>query len=715
MASMLELLRLANLAGRNDPEVMALVRNAVQNPGAIASATRILQSRNRRRGEHIGGMDGFRMPDNLPSEGIRIGAVVRSDEVTDTQRYLRPSVLCEHLLIPGKTGAGKSLLALHICRQLMGLGTKLIIFDFCGEYLGLMREFSVGELLVLDARETPINPFEVPCPDRISPLDWIDLIGSVFRDTQWMGDGSEGVQMDETRREYARRGVFEGSRDFPAFSDMYRAVVDRKYSAKQQRHSGWAETVRHRMEKLLGQLGGGLCVQKSMRPEVLLRHSVIFHMGGLRGTALDFVGFLVLGWVRAYLEAHPEERLGQPTPWVVVFFEEAHRFFSGTRARRLTLGEGLMLESVRVVRGLSMGLVLVDQAPGLLPEQLLANMGSVCALTLGSGRCVEALGDARGLSDEQARELARLPRRRCVVQCPDAPEPCLVELPELREVERPSREEVAARVAQSWERLGVEPARNDVLNLFGLTDDDAGAPEDGREPERMGEMLLVVAQICKKVQRIEERCEELGMSRSKEQRLRNDAEKAGLIQPGDRVGAKWQLYEPTAKGKAWARSLGLPVRTYKSGVGHEFMAEEVRKSLGQFSPRVTFVSAGERLGGSRVQPDLVATVADENGDRSRVVVVQVTASNTVDYEARKAIELADLSEVDSVIVVTRNKGSRRRLDEEIVKLASRDRGRGRRISEKVRVLDFETAVEAGLDSGEVIGVQGSADTEERER
>jgi len=643
---------LAEIAGEDDERVQRIMSRAVKWPESRVSGEKLLLRIAKRKGRKVGVPAIYPIPDGLPKEGLVLGTCLDGTRRTEVQRRLRPEALPQHLLIAGASGSGKTRAAGLLVQQLIARGTKVSIFDSCGDYLGMIRELPVEDLLVFRGRSTPLNPFVVPCPGLIDPLDWIETTGSLYWETQHFRAGSGGLLTDIVGHEYFKRSVFDGSEDFPTFGDIYQAVLDRKYSSRQQRHSGWAETLRHRFGVLVRQLGRGLCGQRSMRPEELLNHSVIFDVRGLRGMSLDFLVGLVVLELRAYLQVHPE-----------LVLEEAHRML-GKRKEDHQEQEPILVEAARMVRGLSMGLIALDQAPALLPEAYLANMGSVMLMRLVSRRGAQGVGGARGLTEAQVDQLPKLAPRTGVVQCVDVTEPCLVEIPFFPGWECPPEAEVQARVDASMKRVGCEEAGGEVRRLLGLAREKDDQKQD--EDQLRGDPLQVLAHICRGPALIERRCEELQITRGQEGRARQTLEKLGLIQEGDRLG-RWVLYEPTAKGRAVAEERGFTVARFKSGAGHEFMARGVQETVGRASTRVTFLSAGQGFGIGGVQPDLIARISDEHGDMSRVVALQICSKNKDKYEIQKIRELLDIQQVDVVIVVTRDKGARDRLTKRLAR------------------------------------------------
>jgi hypothetical protein len=175
--------------------------------------------------------------------------------------------------------------------------------------------------------------------------------------------------------------------------------------------------------------------------------------------------------------------------------------------------------------------------------------------------------------------------------------------------------------------------------------------------------------ICEKpYEIIEERNDALGMDRAQEYRHRKNLEKLGMIQKGDKVGAKWQLWIPTAKGIKWAEEHGIKVHQHKSGIGHEFIVRKVEKALEKFSSRISFIAAGKSLGVSGIQPDVLLRVEAPDGDTGRRVAIQISATSKPEYEARSALELCRIAQIDVVLVIAKNKRARMLIERKVKEL-----------------------------------------------
>jgi hypothetical protein len=327
---------------------------------------------------------------------------------------------------------------------------------------------------------------------------------------------------------------------------------------------------------------------------------------------------------------------------------------------RYDQGEPILVRILRTGRKHGLAVVIAEQTPSEMPPAVLGNLAARIVFRLTNEQCVRAICATMGLEEAQEDALVELPRRRAIVQTADNPEPFLIQVAEIPERYRPPEEELLERERESLAELDYEMPEADAAEvLFGKKEE----PEFRVKAIR-GDMHKVLARICEHpAETIEERCEALGsMERAKEFRARQQLERLGMIEPGDKVGSKLRLYVPTAKGKEWAASLGLKVPQYKSDVDHEFMAVHIREALERSFEGIEFFDAGKGLGIAGLQPDLLARMRGHGMDSGWRMAVQISSTNKSAYEADRAIELAEIGQIDLVVVVAGNKGSRKAIE-----------------------------------------------------
>lgn len=395
---------------------------------------------------------------------------------------------------------------------------------------------------------------------------------------------------------------------------------------------------------------------------------------------------------------------------VVLIIEEVHMHASWKKMSRFDIGEPVVVRVMRQGQNFGMSCVVIDQSPSLLHGAVLANVATRIVMRLTNSPCVKAIGHSMGLTELQQEELVELPRRRALMQTADVPKALLIRVVDIQEHERPPEHELLERERMSLESLDhFVPAVDvvEVLHADGKDEDDIGMKVI------RGDMHKVLARICENpCELIEDRSDAVGIERAREGRAREKLLKVGMIELGDKVGAKWLLYRPTDKGKNWAQALGLEVPRFKSGVGHEYMVRQVRDSLGGFfGEDIQFFAPGEGLVICGVQPDLLAGLRRSDVKSGFRMAIEISSQNKAKYEARKALEMADLGQIDLVVLVAKTRTHRRDIERMLGKLAKEEGGNGGLLDDNARkrkthlqetrgrivALDFETCASSDYD------------------
>jgi hypothetical protein len=94
--------------------------------------------------------------------------------------------------------------------------------------------------------------------------------------------------------------------------------------------------------------------------------------------------------------------------------------------------------------------------PSELPSALSGNVNNHIVLKLVNGKCIRRIAQAINLTREQAEYLPVMPKRQCIFQSGDYPEPVLVEIPELS-FEYVTEEEVEVYMKPVLENLEYTP------------------------------------------------------------------------------------------------------------------------------------------------------------------------------------------------------------------------------------------------------------------
>jgi hypothetical protein len=357
---------------------------------------------------------------SLPSPATK-GHVFRLGEVLyDRERGafgLSRSELLQHLVVFGRSGAGKTNVVFLLLHQLAEREVPFLFLDWkrTARHLALPgqppRVFTPGRSLA----PFPFNPF-LP-PPGLEPAVYTGLALDVLGDAYTLGEGAKSILQRAVQT--AADGT-DGGATVSSVLEALRALPTTS------RSRGWQVSAVRALERLHAS-GIGTAVPLHDQERVadeLLHSSTVLELNGLAQSAKAFLVPLVCLWLyHVALANGVRERLR-----LVIIVEEAHHVLLRADGRAK---ESLLAQLLRQCRELGIAFVVVDQHPSLISRAVLGNCYTSICLNLKDPADVRVAGGLSGLTEVERQFLTRLPVGQGVVKLQDRwREPFLVGFPE---------------------------------------------------------------------------------------------------------------------------------------------------------------------------------------------------------------------------------------------------------------------------------------------
>jgi len=695
---------LTELLGRESPQVKALVA-ASANPGMEGAAHEMLRGLARQRGWDPDDLPRFALPQEISESDYAIGTAMSGNVVGEE---IGPSEidLPSHIGVFGMTNTGKStLVKLLLCAFMEKTSQNIHNHTFCildmpDEYRDLLPLFGADDLIWLTADEIGINPFEVPLGEDgqriMSPEKWVNNIREWLR-LFWLNEPSCNLFCEILLEEYERCGVLKGGKDYPRISDIIDAL-ERLNPPKGSDRARAKDKLLDRLQSLRGQLPG-LDVQRSRDFSKLMQRSVILDLSDVKDVALPVLFALLVTLMREVFRSD-----GSPEISRMLVLEESHEYLGGQTDRRTSdLKEGKPSSFLRDLRKTGTCGVVVSHLVSDVAASVRGNLGTIFSLRQGDRQCIREAASALILAPWQEPEIARLPNQHAVARFSRYGEPVYLAVKDARALlgegsPPPSKEEARARSKAVLEAIPYvrkcEPPKPEAEAESSRAGKGEGLPSagGGLHPAE----LKVYARIASQPwETIEDRMDALGLDRETEGDARAKLESRGLIAFAGKVGAKWRLFELTARGRELARTMGLPIaKPGKGSTVHESIVYHVQRSLGRHSAAFRFQRARVSATTAGVQPD--SLLITSGGGR---IPIQACFANHPDYEAAALLRLHRLSQlgpgdadrVDFVLGIAASKHHKDALERAL------KRENGGSMPGRVVLLDFDEVVDPEFD------------------
>ena len=451
----------------------------------------------------------------------------------------------KHVGIFGKTGSGKTTLAMRLLKEICLHGKPFWIFDYKRNYRDLLShlDFKDENILIFTVGRNDIAPFLFNPKNRPPGIEehvWTKQLAEIIEKVYLLGPGANDVFME--------------SAHMPTFQDMQEEVLKKK---KKARELLWWASVKRTLNAInypgLGEMVN--CSHGYDLPD-LLNKKIILELDGLSASDQAFVIGSLLLWIYHY-------RMRQSDREVLKHFiliEEAHHLFLKTR-REEDIADVIMRE----IRELGESIIIIDQHPSKISDSALGNLGTKFVLTLSLNQDVQAVANAMLLNKDQHRYLSMLTLGQSICRSDRLTEPVLLAIPPFPVKKGFVTDEDLITLMEPYlsKQIPENPPSVIVSGIQGIQKPETLSP--------LGRILL--ENIAREpILGLVKRFKKLGFKVGEGYKIIEELTTIGLIK--DQVVDGLKLYDLTPKGK---KAMGDTVTLKgRGGLEHRYWVEAIR-------------------------------------------------------------------------------------------------------------------------------------------
>lgn len=479
-----------------------------------------------------------------------VGEVIYPDQAMGSFG-VREKEWIRHVGIFGKTGSGKTTLAMNLMRQICRHGKPFLIFDYKRNYRDLLRhpDFAKQEILIFTVGRNDVVPFlfnPKSRPPGVEEHVWTKQLAEIIEKVYLLGPGANDVFMESAHH--------------ATFGEMKEAVDRQK---KKARELLWWASVKRTLNAInypgLGEMVN--CGQGYSIPD-LLNKKVILELDGLSASDQAFVIGALLLWIYHYRMRQPEREVLKH----FLIIEEAHHLFL-----RICREEDIAGVIMREIRELGEAMVIIDQHPSKMSVSALGNLATKFCLALSLNEDIKAVANAMLLDRDQQRYLSMLTLGQSICRSDRLTSPVLLAVPPFPVNKGSVSDEDLRRLMQGHLP---EPAPEDPGKPT-----PAGIP-DIQKPEIHSPKLSPLGRILlenialEPILGIVQRLKKLGLKTAEGYKVLHELEAAGLITPLTIDGKR--LYDLTAKGRQTAGNKAK--HAGRGGLEHAYWVKAIQDS-----------------------------------------------------------------------------------------------------------------------------------------
>lgn len=357
-------------------------------------------------------------------QSINIGNIYHMGTKQESKVRINLKSLAMHTFITGSTGSGKSNTVYQLLRELKKKGVHFLVIEPAkGEY---KHVFGNSDAAVYGTNPyisplLKINPFKFP--KGIHVLEHLDRLIEIFNVCWPMYAAMPAVLKESVEKAYVKSGWdLETSENeysdelFPTFADVLyelEVVVDNS-AFSQEVKDNYIGSLATRIKSLTNGIYGRIFDNDELGDELLFDDDVLVDLSrvGSVETKSMIMGILVM----RLQEYRMTSGMMDADLNHVTVLEEAHNLLrrtsteqSGESANLLGKSVEMLSNAIAEVRTYGEGFIIADQAPGLLDMSVIRNTNTKIIMRLPDAEDRNLVGKAANLSEEQIKELAKIP------------------------------------------------------------------------------------------------------------------------------------------------------------------------------------------------------------------------------------------------------------------------------------------------------------------
>lgn len=479
--------------------------------------------------------------------------------------------LNEHMLVVGRSGAGKTTFFYNMIDACNSKGLPVMVFDFKNDYRDVADDL---DLSVVNWRDLKFNPLQPP--PGVRPGKWGEVLADTFSHATDLLIGSESYFLEKLRQLY---GLYDEVEDgvYPSLFEL-RDLVDVDEIPRSSPRFNYKERVLGRLTMMTGFSGDIFDCSRGHPLDEFLDRNVVFELQEPNQYVTNFVVEAMLMWIFYYRDAQGH-RQGLRH---MILFDEAKRVFDVNREQQPESGYPPIDDLMGKVREFGEGLVVADHEPSKLTDSVKANTNAKLWMSLGSGHDTEEMAETFGVEEERLEFTRTLERGEAVVKTADA-DPVPVRLQRF-DVDKTGSPDMAG---SALDRLSSrERVRPDLFrSLVGEQPGDGSGGGDAGDEERETDIGELAEALLASVDEqpflsMSERYDEVGAGSKQGNAAKNELVKLELVREVEvdtgKPGRNPKLLEFTEQGEQVLAERGHDVAdTGRRGIVHRYWQRQV--------------------------------------------------------------------------------------------------------------------------------------------
>lgn len=476
--------------------------------------------------------------------------------------------LNEHMLVVGRTGAGKTTFFYTVMDGLDDRGIPFLAFEFKNDYRSVAADL---DLTVINWRDLKFNPLQPP--PGVPAGKWAEIVAEIFAHATDLLVGSHSYTLEKLRQLYR---LYDDTEVAPSLFELRDLVRAHEIPYASPRFN-YKERVTSRLSMMTGFSGDIFDCSRGYPIEDLLGRNVVLELQEPNQYVTNFVVEALLTRIFYYRDAQGHAGGGLRH---AVLFDEAKRVFDRNREQQPESGFPPIDDLMGKIRAFGEAVVVADHEPSKLTDSLKANTNVKLWMSLGSGHDTEEMAETFGVEDGQVDFTRTLERGEAVVATAEQ-SPVPVRLPPYHVETAATSGDVEERTAAVLDEFSYrERVRPDLFEtvVYDVETDDAEEAAE-RELGEVAEALLASVNEQPFLS-MSERYDAIDVGSKQGNRAKNELLALELVREVEidtkKPGRNPKLLELTEEGEQVLADRGYDVaETGRRGIEHRYWQRQV--------------------------------------------------------------------------------------------------------------------------------------------
>ena len=506
---------------------------------------------------------------------IRLGYVSN----TRTVMGITKEELNQHMLITGRSGAGKTNIMRIIQTELLRIGIPFLSFDLC-KYNTRYLILQVNGITIIrcdnEHGEFFYNPLKPPPGVRAD--EWMLIFCEVTAESFGLLAASKSLLIDLVKELYTKFDVHKTG-VYPTIHDLNQLLEEKRKKIKYGVEVDYIDRIRNKIKAICITLDSVLNVQEGIPIEELLNHPVCLELVGIGSSEIQtWLCSLIIAYISCYRIA--QVHLGELRH--VIFYDEAAHSFGKAKTGNT---ETFLIRAMRRLREYGEGIVMADQSISSLNDIIKSNVYTTTCLNQSGVKDTRESAEILRLDPTQAEVLNQLEPGQAIIKLAGRyPKPFAVNFPFIEpeyisdeELDQLNEDNIILKDLLSK----VKPRKSEPMNIA------SSQPKQNELTDNEKQFLIAIYanQFRKTLTEIYEIAE---FSAGTGSRLANTCEKRGLIKIIQTTLKTGRPKYPVLLSEAY-EMMNLPEKKYYgkgAGLEHILYQHLIADHFKSYNPKI---------------------------------------------------------------------------------------------------------------------------------